>query len=98
MPEFCDLSEVGGTLFDRRPGVSLRSTPGYCLASLQLALVGTKTSPPLAERAGESLTYRRETDPRVNTLIIEASPALDIGSLQDLPEPWLLRRLSQHHS
>src|SRR5579862_693110 len=37
MPEFCDPSRVGRDYRVDDPGVSLRSTPGYCLASLQLA-------------------------------------------------------------
>ena len=37
MPEFCDPSRVGMDYRVDDPGVSLRSTPGYCLASLQLA-------------------------------------------------------------
>jgi len=36
MPEFCDPSRVGMDYRVDDPGVSLRSTPGYCLARLQL--------------------------------------------------------------
>jgi hypothetical protein len=37
MPEFCDSSGVEWIFGDLDPGVSLRLTPGYYLASLQLA-------------------------------------------------------------